>query len=81
MAYLRVEKPHFLFLERSTGAEATADVATVAPPDASAARAGTSAAHVGTSVACVASSIDRPAAGHFRARPRRLLLCRLHGSW
>jgi hypothetical protein len=56
MAYLRVEKPHFLFLEGSAGAEATADVATVALSDASAARTGTSAA-------CVASSVDRPAAG------------------
>jgi hypothetical protein len=38
MAYLRVEKPRFLFIEGSTGAEATTDVATVALPDASAAR-------------------------------------------
>jgi hypothetical protein len=52
MAYLKVEKPRFLFLEGSAGAEATA----AAPPDASAARAGTSAARV-------ASSVDRPAAG------------------
>jgi hypothetical protein len=73
MAYLRVEKPHFLFLEGSAGAEATTDVATVALSDASAARTGTSAA-------CVASSVDRPAAGGFRARSRRLLLCRLRGS-
>jgi hypothetical protein len=56
MAYLRVEKPRFLFLEGSTGAEAMADVATVAPPDASAACAGTSAA-------CADSSVDRPVAG------------------
>jgi hypothetical protein len=56
MAYLRVEKPHFLFLEGSTGAEAATDVATVALPDASAARAGTSAARA-------ASSVDRPEAG------------------
>jgi hypothetical protein len=69
MAYLRVEKPRFLFIEGSTGAEATADVATVALPDASAARAGTSAA-------CATSSVDRPAAG----RPKRLLLHRLRGS-
>jgi hypothetical protein len=47
MAYLRVEKPCFLFLEGSTGAEAAVDVATVALPEASAARA--------------ASSVDRPA--------------------
>jgi hypothetical protein len=56
MAYLKVEKPRFLFLEGSTGAEAAADVATVALPDASAARAGTSAA-------CDTSSVDLPAAG------------------
>jgi hypothetical protein len=56
MAYLRVEKPRFLFLEGSVGAEATADAANVAPPDASAACADTSAA-------CAASSVDRPAAG------------------
>jgi hypothetical protein len=49
MAYLRVEKPLFLFLEGLTGTEVAADVATVALPDASATRA--------------ASSVDRPAAG------------------
>jgi hypothetical protein len=56
MAYLKVEKPRFLFLEGSTSAVAVADVATVALPGASAARAGTSAAHA-------ASSVDRLAAG------------------
>jgi hypothetical protein len=56
MAYPRVEKPRFLFLEGSTGTKATADAATVAPPDASVTRAGTSAARAG-------SSVDRPAAG------------------
>jgi hypothetical protein len=56
MAYLKVEKPRFLFLEGSTGAVAAADVATVALPDASATRAGTSATHA-------ASSVDRLAAG------------------
>jgi hypothetical protein len=56
MAYLRVEKPHYLFLEGSTGAEATADVSTISLPDASAAR-------VGTSAACAASSVDRPTVG------------------
>jgi hypothetical protein len=56
MAYLRVEKPRFLFLEGSADAKATAVTATVASPDASAARTGTSAARV-------ASSVDRPAAG------------------
>jgi hypothetical protein len=56
MSYLMVEKPRFLFLEGSTGAEAAADADIVALPDVSAARAGTSAA-------CAASSVDRPAAG------------------
>jgi hypothetical protein len=72
MAYLIVEKPRFLFLEGSTDAEATADAATVAPPDISTVRAGTSAA-------CAASLVDRLAARP-RARPRRLLLRRLRGS-
>jgi hypothetical protein len=48
-AYLKVEKPRFLFLEGSTGAAVAAAVATATLPDASAARA--------------ASSTDRPAAG------------------
>jgi hypothetical protein len=63
MAYLRVEKLHFLFLEGSAGAEATTDTATVTPPDASVARAGTSVERVGTSAACAASPVDRPAVG------------------
>jgi hypothetical protein len=62
-AYLRVEKPRFLFLDGSAGAEATADAAPVVPPNASATRAGTSTVRAGTSV-------DRPAAG-----PRHLFLC------
>jgi hypothetical protein len=45
MAYLRVENLRFLFFEGSVGTEAAADVATIALPDASAARAGTSVAH------------------------------------
>jgi hypothetical protein len=52
-----------LFLEGSTGVEATANAATVTLPDASVARAGTSAARAGTSVACATSSVDRPVAG------------------
>jgi hypothetical protein len=56
IAYLRVEKHRFLFLEGSAGADATDDAATVEPPDASAVRASTSAA-------CAASSVDCPAAG------------------
>jgi hypothetical protein len=39
MAYLKVEKPRFLFLEGSTGIVVGAAVATAALPDASAARA------------------------------------------
>jgi hypothetical protein len=62
-AYLRVEKPRFLFLEGSTGAEAVADVATDALPDASAAHADASATRTSTSAARAASSVDRPAAG------------------
>jgi hypothetical protein len=44
IAYLKVEKPCFLFLEGSTGAVVAAGVATAALPDASAARAGASVA-------------------------------------
>jgi hypothetical protein len=61
--YLKVEKPRFLFLEGSTGVVAAAEVAAVALPDASAARAGNSVVRAGTSTACTASSVDRPAAG------------------
>jgi hypothetical protein len=49
MAYLKVEKPRFLFLEGSAGVRATAVAAAVAPLDASASRA--------------ASSVDRSATG------------------
>jgi hypothetical protein len=56
IAYLRVEKPCFLFLGGSTGAVAAADVATAAPPAASAARDG-------TSMACAASLTDCLAVG------------------
>jgi hypothetical protein len=56
MAYLRVEKPHFLFLVGSVGAKAMTVAATVAPPDASVARTGTSTARA-------ASFVDRPTAG------------------
>jgi hypothetical protein len=45
MAYLRVEKRRFLFLKGSTGTKATAVAATVALPDASAARAASSVDH------------------------------------
>jgi hypothetical protein len=56
MAYLKVEKPRFLFLEGSTGAVAAADVTTVALPD-------TSAAHIASSVDRLAASTPAPAPG------------------
>jgi hypothetical protein len=56
VAYLKVEKPRFLFLEGSADAEAAADVAAAALPDASAARTGASAMRV-------APSVDRLVAG------------------
>jgi hypothetical protein len=43
-AYIKVEKPHFLFLEGSTGAVVAAGVATATLPDTSAARVNASAA-------------------------------------
>jgi hypothetical protein len=55
-AYLKVEKPRFLFLEGSTDAVVAAGVATAVLLDAS-------MTHVGTSAARAASSIDRPVAG------------------
>jgi hypothetical protein len=39
IAYLKVEKPRFLFLEGATGAVEAAGITTAALPDASAARA------------------------------------------
>jgi hypothetical protein len=63
MAYLKVEKPRFLFLKGLTGAVAATDVATVALPDAFAARAGTSVTHAGASAARAASFVDRPTVG------------------
>jgi hypothetical protein len=67
IAYLKVEKPHFLFLEGSMGAMAVADAATVALPDASSTRA--------------TSFVDRPAAPQVLAPlpPLRLAVrgCRL----
>jgi hypothetical protein len=51
-AYLKVEKPRFLFLEGSADAVAAADIAAAALPDASAARTGASAT-------CAAPSVDR----------------------
>jgi hypothetical protein len=55
-AYLKVEKPRFLFLEGSAGAAVAPVVAVTALPDAFAALAGASATHA-------ASSTDRPVMG------------------
>jgi hypothetical protein len=55
-AYLKVEKPHLLFLEGSTDAVVAAGVAPAVLPDASVACAGASAGRA-------ASSVDRLAAG------------------
>jgi hypothetical protein len=52
IAYLKVEKPRFLFLEGSTGTVVVAGVATATLPD-------TSAACASASAACAASSVDR----------------------
>jgi hypothetical protein len=52
IAYLKVEKPRFLFLEGSTGAVVAVGVATAALPYASVARAD-------ASTACATSSVDR----------------------
>jgi hypothetical protein len=60
-AYLKVEKPCFLFLGGSTGIVAAADVATAAPPDTSTARAGTSAVRAGASAARAGTSAARAA--------------------
>jgi hypothetical protein len=62
-AYLRVEKPRFLFLGGSAGVVAAADVATAAPPVISAARAGTSAARVASLVGCLAAGAPAPSPG------------------
>jgi hypothetical protein len=72
VAYLRVEKPRFLFLGGSTGIAAAADVATAASPVTSAARAGTFADYL---------SPGLPGDGRSCARPRRWLLRRLRGPW
>jgi hypothetical protein len=63
IAYLRVEKPRFLFLGGSAGVVAAVDVATAATPVASAARAGTSAARVASLVGCLVADAPTPAPG------------------
>jgi hypothetical protein len=57
-AYLKVEKPRFLFLEGSAGAAVAPVFAAAAVPDAPAALAGASAV-------CAASSTNHPVAGSF----------------
>jgi hypothetical protein len=61
--HLRVEKPHFLFLEGSTGAAGAAGVAAAAPPEASAVRTGASAARAASVMDCLATSAPAPAPG------------------
>jgi hypothetical protein len=56
IAYLKVEKPRFLFLEGSTGVFVAVAAAAAAHPDTSAARAG-------AFVARAAPSVDRLVAG------------------
>jgi hypothetical protein len=62
-AYLRVEKPRFLFLGGSAGVVVVADVATAAPPVTSAARAGASTARVASLVGCLAADAPASAPG------------------
>jgi hypothetical protein len=68
--YLKLEKPHFLFLEGSGGTA-------TAPTIAVAALADTPAALAGASAVCAASSTDGPAVARLRAHRGHLLLCRL----
>jgi hypothetical protein len=63
VAYLRVEKPHFLFLGGSAGVVAAADAAIAAPPVISAVRAGASAARTASLVGCLAAGAPAPAPG------------------
>jgi hypothetical protein len=70
VAYLREEKPRFLFLRGSTGIVAAADVATATPPvtsathtGASAARADASAAHATSLMGYLATGAPAPAPG------------------
>jgi hypothetical protein len=63
IAYLRVEKPRFLFLGGSAGVVAAADVAATAPPVASAVCAGASAARVASLVGCLVADALAPTPG------------------
>jgi hypothetical protein len=62
-AYLKVEKPRFLFLERSPDALAAAGIAATAIPDASAVRTGASVARVAPSVDRLVAGTSAPAPG------------------
>jgi hypothetical protein len=63
VAYLRVEKPRFLFLGGSAGVVAAADVATTAPPVTSTVRAGASAARAASLTGCPATGAPAPTPG------------------
>jgi hypothetical protein len=61
--YLKVEKPHFLFLEGSTNAAEAPVAAAATLPDAFAAHAGTSAARATSSTDCPVAGAPTPAPG------------------
>jgi hypothetical protein len=63
VAYLRVEKPRFLFLGSSTGIVAAADVFTAASPDTSTARSSTSAARAASLLDYLVMGAPAPAPG------------------
>jgi hypothetical protein len=78
MAYLRVEKPRFLFLEGSAGAEATVGARRASRRLSGACR------HIRSARRYLRGArrlfCRSPRGGRFRARPRRLFLRRLRGS-
>jgi hypothetical protein len=63
VAYLKVEKPRFLFLGGSAGVATAADIATATSPATSAARAGTSAGRATSLLDCLATGALAPAPG------------------
>jgi hypothetical protein len=63
IAYLKVEKPRFLFLEGSTGIVVAATDAAAALPDASAARGGASMVRAAPSVDCLGVGTSAPTPG------------------
>jgi hypothetical protein len=62
-AYLKVEKPHFLFLEGLANTAEALVAAVAALPDASAARAGASAARAASSTDCPVAGASAPTTG------------------